>query len=84
MVRGGVPGADRKADLQGLIPFDVAEVHDGYFSQDKQGHAKDTRGNTADDEDTYSLIMRDKEQLLDPNVPLAFHFLAFGVARGLG
>ena len=44
-----------KPIYRGLIPFEVAEVHNGYFSQDKQGHAKDTRGNTVDDEDTYNL-----------------------------
>ena len=73
-----------KPIYKGLIPFDVAQVHDGYFSQDKRGHAKDTLGNTADDEDTYNLIMRDKEQLLDPEGTIAFHFFTFGVARGLG
>ena len=65
-----------KPIYKGLIPFDVAEVHNGYFSQDKQGHAKDTRGNTADDEDTYSLIMREKERLLDPECAAALHLLA--------
>ena len=63
-----------KPIYKGLIPFDVAEVHDGYFSQDKDGRAKDTRGNTAADEDTYNLIMRDKERLLDPAEPLRFIF----------
>ena len=57
-------------------------MHNGYFSQDKQGHAKDTRGNTADDEDTYSLIMRDKERLLDPNVPLRFIFSHSALREG--
>jgi type III restriction enzyme len=65
-----------------LIPFDVTEVHDGYFSQDKQGHAKDTRGNTADDEDTYNLIMRDKERLLDPDVALRFIFSHSALREG--
>jgi type III restriction enzyme len=61
-----------KPIYKAAIPFDVSEVHNGYFSQDKQGQAKDTRGNTADDEDTYNLIMREKEKLLDPSVPLRF------------
>lgn len=65
-----------------LVPFDVTEVHGGYFSQDKQGHAKDTRGNTADDEDTYSLIMREKERLLDPNVALRFIFSHSALREG--
>lgn len=71
-----------KPIYKGLIPFDVVEVHNGYFSQDKQGHAKDTRGNTADDEDTYSLIMREKERLLDPNVALRFIFSHSALREG--
>ncbi|MHC2722449.1 type III restriction-modification system endonuclease [Bradyrhizobium diazoefficiens] len=71
-----------KPIYKGLIPFDFAEVHNGYFSRDKQGHAKDTRGNTADDEDTYNLIMRDKERLLDPNVALRFIFSHSALREG--
>ena len=71
-----------KPIYKGLIPFDVAEVHNGYFSQDKQGRAKDTRGNTADDEDTYNLIMRDKERLLDPGVALRFIFSHSALREG--
>lgn len=71
-----------KPIYKGLIPFDVADVHDGYFSQDRQGHAKDTRGNTADDEDTYSLIMREKEKLLDPDVALRFIFSHSALREG--
>ena len=71
-----------KPIYKGLIPFDVSEVHNGYFSQDKQGHAKDTRGNTAADEDTYHLIMRDKERLLDPNVALRFIFSHSALREG--
>lgn len=71
-----------KPIYKGLIPFDTAAVHNGYFSQDKLGHAKDTRGNTADDEDTYNLIMRDKERLLDPNVALRFIFTHSALREG--
>jgi type III restriction enzyme len=67
---------------KGLIPFDVSDVHDGYFSKDKEGHAKDTRGNTADDEDTYNLIMREKERLLDPAVALRFIFSHSALREG--
>ena len=65
-----------------LIPFDVTEIHNGYFSQDKQGKPKDTRGNTAADEDTYSLIMRDKERLLNPDVALRFIFSHSALREG--
>jgi type III restriction enzyme len=60
----------------------AADLYNGYFSQDKQGHAKDTRGNTSDDDDTYSLIMRDKERLLDPSVPLRFIFSHSALREG--
>ena len=72
----------RKPIYKGVIPFDVKEVHNGYFSQDKHGHAKDTHGNTSADEDTYSLIMRDKEHLLDPNVALRFIFSHSALREG--
>lgn len=65
-----------------LIPFSAGEVHNGYFSQDNQGRAKDTRGNTADDEDAYSLIMREKERLLDPEEPLRFIFSHSALREG--
>lgn len=71
-----------KPIYKGLIPFEVEQVHNGYFSQDKQGHAKDTRGNTADDDDTYSLIMRDKERLLDQSEPLRFIFSHSALREG--
>lgn len=65
-----------------LIPFPVSELHGGYFSQDKKGQAKDTSGTTKVDEDTYSLIMRDKERLLDPNEPLRFIFSHSALREG--
>ncbi|MBP1880442.1 DEAD/DEAH box helicase family protein [Agrobacterium rubi] len=71
-----------KPIYKGLISFEVADLHNGYFSQDKHGRAKDTRGNTADDDDTYSLIMRDKERLLDPNVALRFIFSHSALREG--
>ena len=66
----------------GVIRFSATEVHNGYFSNDKDGHAKDTRGNSAADEDTYNLIMRDKERLLDPCVPLRFVFSHSALREG--
>lgn len=71
-----------KPIYKGLSPFEAEQVHNGYFSQDKQGRAKDTRGNTTDDDDTYSLIMRDKERLLDPAEPLRFIFSHSALREG--
>lgn len=65
-----------------LIAHPVEKVHDGYFSEDRQGRAKDTSGTTKDDEDTYSLIMREKERLLDPKEPLRFIFSHSALREG--
>lgn len=51
---------------------DVASVHNGYFSQDKKGAFKDTKGNTLADDNTYNTIMKDKEWLLSFECPLRF------------
>ena len=66
-----------------LYSFSASEAHAGYFSQDKQGHLKDSneRGNQ-EDNDTYALIMRDKERLLDPSVPLRFIFSHSALREG--
>ncbi|NQU67138.1 MAG: DEAD/DEAH box helicase family protein [Candidatus Marinimicrobia bacterium] len=69
---------------KGLLCFDKKEVHDGYFSQDKTGKYKDskeTRSTKADD-DTFNLIMRDKERLLDERVPLRFIFSHSALREG--
>ncbi|MFA7663988.1 MAG: DEAD/DEAH box helicase family protein [Clostridia bacterium] len=61
--------------------INVEEVHNGYFSQDKKGF-KDTKGESQVDEDTYSLIMRDKEKLLDMNNKLRFIFSHSALKEG--
>ena len=65
-----------------IISFKTEDIHNGYFSKDRKGKVKDTRGNTKDDEDTYSLIMRDKEKLLDPHDPLRFIFSHTALKEG--
>ena len=57
------------------------QVHAGYFSGDKK-ERKDTSGNTNDDRDTYALIMRDKERLLDPDEPVHFIFSHSALREG--
>lgn len=64
-------------------------VHNGYFSIDKTkvGNKtvevfKDTKGTTAADDDTYSLIMRDKERLLSLDTPLKFIFSHSALREG--
>ena len=68
-----------KAELE-IKP--VKEVHNGYFSKDKKGILKNTKGNTKDDEDTYNLIMKDKEKLLDRDNPLKFIFSHSALREG--
>lgn len=60
--------------FQNLFPYSAQEVHNWYFSQDKKWNMKDTRWDTQADDDTYSLIMKDKEKLLDTATPLRFIF----------
>lgn len=67
----------------------AAEVHGGYFSVDKKKVAgrnvdvlRDTRGDTKADDDTYRLIMRDKERLLDMATPLRFIFSHSALREG--
>src|SRR5690554_3706591 len=51
-------------------------------AQDKKGRFKDTTGETKADDDTYRLIMKDKERLLDTNVPLRFIFSHSALREG--
>ncbi|MFD2247296.1 type III restriction-modification system endonuclease [Pontibacter ruber] len=60
----------------------AAAVHDGYFSVDNKGKAKDTKGDTSADDDTYSLIMRDKERLLSFDTKLRFIFSHSALKEG--
>lgn len=57
-------------------------VHDGYFSTDKKGKAKDTSGTTAADDDAYTLIMKDKERLLSFDTKLRFIFSHSALKEG--
>jgi len=58
--------------LRERFPTNASAVHNGYFSQDKKGSFKDTRGDTLADTDTYNTIMKDKEWLLSFDCPLRF------------
>ena len=71
-----------KAAYKGLLPYQVEEVHNGYFSQDKKGNWNDTKGNSLADDDTFKLIMKDKERLLDINEPLRFIFSHSALREG--
>ena len=66
----------------GLDILPVENVHNGYFAMDKKGRFKDTTGTTKDDEDTYSLIMKKKEELLSLDIPLKFIFSHSALREG--
>lgn len=69
------------AGLKRRFPSGVG-IHDGYFSQDKKGKLKDTRGDTQADYDTYNTIMKDKEWLLSFDCPLRFIFSHSALKEG--
>lgn len=67
----------------GLYPFEAEDVHNGYFSQDK-GKFKDSKEgkSTKADDETFKLIMQDKERLLDIDTPLRFIFSHSALREG--
>ncbi|MFY7741539.1 MAG: type III restriction-modification system endonuclease [Flavobacterium sp.] len=74
------------------LDSEVSEIHNGYFSIDKQSKAsnkkdkfeyfKDTTGSVKADEDTYNLIMKDKEKLLSFDSKLRFIFSHSALKEG--
>lgn len=64
------------------IDNEVSKIHNGYFSSDKKGVLKDSTGNNAEDEDTFTLIMKDKEKLLSFESPLRFIFSHSALKEG--
>jgi type III restriction enzyme len=75
----------KEVDMRAL----AQAVHEGYFAIDRQKVGtktvevfKDTRGDTKADDDTYNLIMRDKERLLSFETPLKFIFSHSALKEG--
>ena len=74
------------------IDEEVPSIHNGYFSIDKKPktsnnkdkfeYFKDTKGTTKNDEDTYNLIMKDKEKLLSFDSKLRFIFSHTALREG--
>jgi type III restriction enzyme len=64
------------------LTLPINSLHNGYFAQDKKGILKDTKGDTQADDDVYSLIMKDKEQLLSTDEPLRFIFSHSALREG--
>lgn len=59
----------------------VKSVHDGYFSKTNNA-PKDTKGTTKADDETYELIMKNKEQLLSLEEPVKFIFSHSALREG--
>lgn len=70
------------APLKEKFATEVTKAHNGYFSQDKKGNLKNTKGDTQADDDTYNTIMRDKEWLLSFECPLRFIFSHSALREG--
>lgn len=74
------------------LDIEVQQIHNGYFAIDKKSKAsnkkekfeyfKDTSGTTKTDEDTYNLIMKDKEKLLGFDSKLRFIFSHTALREG--
>lgn len=72
------------------LKLPAERLHNGYFSGDRKKRKdgseevvwKDTKGSTALDDDTYNLIMRDKERLLSMDEPLRFIFSHSALREG--
>ena len=75
-------GLPKYAPLREHFTIDASRVHDGYFSQDKKGNYKNTKGDTQDDTNTYNTIMKDKEWLLSFDCPLRFIFSHSALKEG--
>ncbi len=71
-----------KPMYKSLNKFSLDETHNGYFSADSKGKMKDTNGETKADDDTYSLIMKEKEKLLNLDNSLRFIFSHSALREG--
>ena len=76
-----------KPAFKELDKFPVSDVHNGYFAQDKKGKWKDTNEtsaslNSQDSADTFNLIMKDKEKLLNIDNSLRFIFSHSALREG--
>lgn len=79
-----------KPQFKDLIPHLASDVHNGYFSGDKKGKGANVKTVWIDssekgskkDDDTYTLIMKDKERLLSLDEPLQFIFSHSALREG--
>lgn len=70
------------AYIESLKSADVSEVHSGYFSIDKKGHAVDSDVKRGQDVSAYDLILKNKELLLSQSNPVRFIFSHSALSEG--
>ena len=80
-------GDDEPGSYVGFLrKFEANQVHKGYFSIDKKGHAVNSttkRGSEySDDESAYDLILKNKERLLSFDEPTRFIFSHSALREG--
>lgn len=78
---------DKSTQSAELLPGEPIDYRRAYFSvlKGRKGQHdtfKDTSGTTADDDDAYELIMRNKAQLLDEDEPVRFIFSHSALREG--
>lgn len=75
-----------KNDFVGLMSHGAAEVHNGYFAQDKRAvtpfESLKESSNAEAEASAFELIMRDKERLLTLSEPLSFIFSHSALREG--
>ena len=75
-----------RPEFADLYDFEVAKAHNGYFSQDKRVLTPfaeaSGKSNAEAEASVFTLIMRDKERLLDINEPLRFIFSHSALREG--
>ncbi len=81
-----LPYGEDKDFREYLEKFTSSEIHAGYFSVDKKGHAINSeikRGESeSNDTSAYDLIMKDKERLLSFSEPVRFIFSHSALREG--
>ena len=73
---------DRYKILKEKFNYPIEKIHNGYFSKDKKGNLKNTKGDSSMDDNTYKTIMQDKEYLLSFECPLRFIFSHSALKEG--
>jgi type III restriction enzyme len=73
---------DKSPKWREAFPEDPTDLRRAYFSEIRKGVYGDTSGATAKDDDSYELIMQDKERLLSMDEPVQFIFSHSALREG--